>query len=252
MRSNELAKLAGVTVRTLRHYHQIGLLEEPERAGNGYRDYTVKHLATVLRIVSFTSLGIALSEVQRALDDATAGTELLDRIDQQAADEIERLTARRRIIAELKSNGAAPDLPAALIPYVGFLGSRGNNTPENERYEREQIALVKHFSEDAGMPWLVTAFENLTDSCARYVELMDQFESLPPDVPAEQRQPLVDEMVALLRSAVPLEDIPALGTEATILLLEHQDSHYNASQKLVWAQVLRNLVGLDVEAAQGF
>lgn len=31
MKSNELAKLAGVTVRTLRHYHAIGLLDEPQR-----------------------------------------------------------------------------------------------------------------------------------------------------------------------------------------------------------------------------
>lgn len=39
MRSNELAKLAGVTVRTLRHYHAIGLMAEPSRAENGYREY---------------------------------------------------------------------------------------------------------------------------------------------------------------------------------------------------------------------
>ena len=44
MRSGELAALAGVTVRTLRHYHQIGLLPEPERGGNGYRDYDVHDL----------------------------------------------------------------------------------------------------------------------------------------------------------------------------------------------------------------
>lgn len=31
VKSNELAKLAGVTVRTLRHYHAIGLLDEPQR-----------------------------------------------------------------------------------------------------------------------------------------------------------------------------------------------------------------------------
>ena len=40
MRSNEVAKLAGVTVRTLRHYHQLGLLSEPPRRANGYRDYS--------------------------------------------------------------------------------------------------------------------------------------------------------------------------------------------------------------------
>ncbi|GAF49455.1 MerR family transcriptional regulator [Rhodococcus wratislaviensis] len=240
MRSHELAELAGVTVRTLRHYHQIGLLEEPERTANGYRDYTVKHLATVLRIVSFTSLGIPLSEVQRVLDDTTAATELLDRIDQQTAAEIKRLKTRRRTIAELKAGGAAPDLPAALIPYSGMLRSRANSTPERERYEREQIALVTHFSQDKGMSWLVTTLEKLTRTGARHKDLIDQFEGLPPDASAEQ-QPLIDEMVELLQAAIPLNDIPVLGTEATTLLLDHQDKHYNPSQRHVWARVLRAL-----------
>ncbi|WP_270479843.1 MerR family DNA-binding transcriptional regulator [Collinsella tanakaei] len=50
MKSNELAKLAGVTVRTLRHYHAIGLLDEPPRQANGYRDYRPEDLLRVLRI----------------------------------------------------------------------------------------------------------------------------------------------------------------------------------------------------------
>lgn len=39
MRSGELAELAGVSVRTLRHYHRIGLLPEPPRTSAGYRTY---------------------------------------------------------------------------------------------------------------------------------------------------------------------------------------------------------------------
>lgn len=237
MRSNELATLAGVTVRTLRHYHQIGLLEEPERTANDYRDYTVAHLATVLRIVSFTNLGIPLSEVQRVLNDTAAAVELLDRIDRQTAEEIKRLETRRRTIKGLKAGGAAPDLPATLIPHADLLRSRTNSTPENERYEREQIALVTHFTADKDLSWLVSALENLAGTGARYKDLMDQFEALPPDASDEQ-QPLIDEMVELLQAPLPLDDIPILGTEATILLLDHQDKHYNASQRRVWATVL--------------
>ncbi|HJF65313.1 MAG TPA: MerR family DNA-binding transcriptional regulator [Slackia equolifaciens] len=39
MRSKEVAEFAGVTVRTLRHYHQLGILPEPPRSANGYREY---------------------------------------------------------------------------------------------------------------------------------------------------------------------------------------------------------------------
>ncbi|EED6225780.1 MerR family DNA-binding transcriptional regulator, partial [Salmonella enterica subsp. enterica serovar Haifa] len=49
MHSNELARLAGVTVRALRHYHQVGILAEPERRSNGYREYDVHDLIRVLR-----------------------------------------------------------------------------------------------------------------------------------------------------------------------------------------------------------
>ena len=50
MLSSELAELAGVTVRTLRHYHQIGLLPEPPRSTGGYRRYNVSDLVRLLRI----------------------------------------------------------------------------------------------------------------------------------------------------------------------------------------------------------
>ncbi|MFD0852085.1 MerR family DNA-binding transcriptional regulator, partial [Actinomadura adrarensis] len=39
MRIGELAALVGVSTRTVRHYHHLGLLPEPERRANGYREY---------------------------------------------------------------------------------------------------------------------------------------------------------------------------------------------------------------------
>lgn len=35
--TQQLADLAGTTVNTVRHYHRLGLLDEPERQGNGYK-----------------------------------------------------------------------------------------------------------------------------------------------------------------------------------------------------------------------
>jgi DNA-binding transcriptional MerR regulator len=68
----------------------------------------VQHLATLRRIVSLTSLGVSLTEVQRALNDSGVEMDLLDRIDQHKAHEIERLTAVRRTIAEFKSGDSTP------------------------------------------------------------------------------------------------------------------------------------------------
>lgn len=72
LRSNELAKLAGVTVRTLRHYHAIGLLDEPPRQANGYRDYRLEDLLRVLRIRQLASLGFPLDQVAGMLDELDA------------------------------------------------------------------------------------------------------------------------------------------------------------------------------------
>uniref|UniRef100_UPI0037167E9A MerR family transcriptional regulator n=2 Tax=Bacillati TaxID=1783272 RepID=UPI0037167E9A len=48
--TRELAELAGTSLRAVRHYHEVGLLEEPERRANGYKQYGVAHLVRALRI----------------------------------------------------------------------------------------------------------------------------------------------------------------------------------------------------------
>lgn len=91
MKSNELAKLAGVTVRTLRHYHAIGLLDEPPRQANGYRDYRPEDLLRVLRIRQLASLGFPLDQVAGMLDELDAERsqrELRLPADQPTADDI--------------------------------------------------------------------------------------------------------------------------------------------------------------------
>ena len=67
MKSSEIAKLAGVSVRTLRHYHAIGLLPEPPRGENGYRDYGAGNLVRLLRIKRLSSLGFSLSRISEVL-----------------------------------------------------------------------------------------------------------------------------------------------------------------------------------------
>jgi DNA-binding transcriptional MerR regulator len=53
----QLASYAGVTTRAVRHYHQIGLLPEPERDAFGYRSYDA---AAVVRLIRRLSTRIAV------------------------------------------------------------------------------------------------------------------------------------------------------------------------------------------------
>ncbi len=77
MRIGELAAAVGVTTRAVRHYHHLGLLPEPERLGNGYRDYTLRHAVVLARIRRLTELGLGLAEVRDVLAD-DAGKDLAE------------------------------------------------------------------------------------------------------------------------------------------------------------------------------
>ncbi|WYB32379.1 MerR family transcriptional regulator [Streptomyces sp. SM1P] len=73
--TRQLADLAGTTERAVRHYHQVGLVPEPERRANGYKRYGVRHLVRVLRIRRLSRLGLSLTRVAELGDaDGHPGT----------------------------------------------------------------------------------------------------------------------------------------------------------------------------------
>jgi DNA-binding transcriptional MerR regulator len=65
----EVAALSGVTVRTLHHYDDLGLLCPSERSDAGYRLYSYDHLARLQEILIWRGLGFSLSEIKALLDD---------------------------------------------------------------------------------------------------------------------------------------------------------------------------------------
>jgi MerR family transcriptional regulator, thiopeptide resistance regulator len=64
----ELAKRTGLTVRTLHHYDEIGLLSPAERSDGGHRVYDEAEVQRLYRIVSLRSLGFPLDAIADALD----------------------------------------------------------------------------------------------------------------------------------------------------------------------------------------
>src|ERR671921_2326974 len=69
---SQVAKLAGVTVRMLHHYDEIGLLSPGERTAAGYRRYTEADLERLQQILYYRELGFALDEIATILDDPDA------------------------------------------------------------------------------------------------------------------------------------------------------------------------------------
>lgn len=65
----ELAERAGITPRTLRHYHQIGLLVPDRTGNNGYRYYGSVAAARLQRILLLRDTGLSLTEITTALNN---------------------------------------------------------------------------------------------------------------------------------------------------------------------------------------
>ena len=62
-RIGELARATGVTVRTLHHYDEIGLLRPKRRTGSNYRQYTGSDVRRLQQILSLRQLGLSLEEI---------------------------------------------------------------------------------------------------------------------------------------------------------------------------------------------
>ncbi|MFI0502377.1 MerR family transcriptional regulator [Streptomyces albogriseolus] len=109
--TRQLAELAGTTTKAVRHYHEIGLLDEPERASNGYKRYGVGHLVRLLRIRRLTDLGVALADVPSVESGNEEARRILRELDAALAADIERRQRMRRELAAVMENRAALDMP---------------------------------------------------------------------------------------------------------------------------------------------
>jgi len=73
----ELSRLAGVTVRALRHYDEIGLVRPSQRTDAGYRIYDDRDVLRLQQVLVFRELGVALDEIGAAIDQADDRAALL-------------------------------------------------------------------------------------------------------------------------------------------------------------------------------
>jgi DNA-binding transcriptional MerR regulator len=124
----QLASYAGVTIRAVRHYHQIGLLQEPERDGSGYRTYDAVAVVRLIRIRTLAEAGVPLARVRELLDAdpetfAVATTE----IDRQLRAQIRALQEHRRRIARL-DRGDSLAVPEEVVDYLDRLRATGAPT----------------------------------------------------------------------------------------------------------------------------
>jgi DNA-binding transcriptional MerR regulator len=111
IRIGSFARIGQVTVQTLRHYDDVGLLNPVEvDALSGYRYYTLDQLPRLHRILALKDLGFSLEQVARLLEDELSPLELRGMLKlkqnelrqqvQEHLDRLERLEARLGMIEQ--------------------------------------------------------------------------------------------------------------------------------------------------------
>ncbi|MFC9638455.1 MerR family transcriptional regulator [Streptomyces mirabilis] len=215
MRIGELAVTVGVTTRTVRHYHHLGLLPEPERRPNGYREYTLRHAVVLARIRRLTELGLGLAEVRDVLAD-DAGRDLAEVLEELDADLARQEAAirerRERLRALLDRDGnlpaegpVSPELAALLTGMA-----HGPESPMAAR-DREVLALIDTVASPESRKRLMAALGSAFETpaaVARAHEVYALLDALADADPYDADDPRVDEAARALADCLPDSLLP--------------------------------------------
>jgi len=108
----ELAKRAGITVRTLHHYEQTGLLLPSARSAAGYRLYNLADVQRLHMIQALAKAGLELAEIREFLDQASLPlAELLDAQIDLLDKQLRSMTTLRDRLVDLRTGLTVDETP---------------------------------------------------------------------------------------------------------------------------------------------
>ncbi|SDI43951.1 DNA-binding transcriptional regulator, MerR family [Sinosporangium album] len=206
MRIGELAALIGVSTRTIRHYHQQGVMPEPERTSGGYREYQLRDAVLLARVRRLTELGLSLAEVRDVLADSS-GTELremLKELDHDLACQQEAIEVRRARLAVLISK-ETPHPDDAVSPELAELLG-GVPLPDSAmfRADRKMLALMDTTADPALKRQTLKMMSPLREpeAMARGIDLYRRIDELAD---ADVDDPRIEELAVELIGHIPQE-----------------------------------------------
>jgi DNA-binding transcriptional MerR regulator len=131
----EVSRLAGVTVRTLHHYDDIGLLRPSAHTASGYRLYAPGDLGRLQRVLCYRELGFSLEEITAILDDPEVDP--LDHLRRQHGLLTGRIEDLQKMVAAIEKTMEARRMGIELDPRELF-EVFGDADPTVHREEAEQ------------------------------------------------------------------------------------------------------------------
>ncbi|MER5967326.1 MerR family transcriptional regulator [Streptomyces sp. NPDC002057] len=209
----QAAAFVGVTIKTVRHYHRLGLVAEPERDGSGYRRYGSADLLRLVQARTLAAAGVPLAEVGDLLDaDPERFAASLDDVHRRLTAQVEDLIARRDTLHRLAQGDRAllPDRACAVLDRLAGLGFG----PDYVATQREALVLARALVPEIFDTFLTRLEHSLDDP--EFVELTKRgldAASWNPDDPRieELASALADRLLAdrtLLETPTPSQNRP--------------------------------------------
>ncbi|MFC5910387.1 MerR family transcriptional regulator [Streptacidiphilus monticola] len=153
----EVSRLAKVTVRTLHHYDEVGLLHPSARTSAGYRRYDDADLDRLQQILFYRELGFSLDDIAAVLDDS-AGTPPSEHLRRQHALLTDRIARLQQMAAAVERALEARKLGINLTPeekfevfgedYVDYEEEAQERWGETDAWKQSQRRASQYRKED--------------------------------------------------------------------------------------------------------
>ncbi|MEU4077947.1 MerR family transcriptional regulator [Streptomyces venezuelae] len=211
---SEVARMSGVTARTLRHYDETGLLPPARTGANGHRYYGERQLLRLQQILVLRALGVGVPEIGRILSEQVDEVDALRGHHQRLLEERDRLDTLAgtvsRTIAELEQSRKDGNPMTINRPENLFEGVAPFQYEENMRDFPELAEAVARRADAMSQADADDAHRERTAQMIRLAELMAA--GLPAD--ADPVQAEVDAQYRALTAlrAVSAEEYRAIGS----------------------------------------
>ncbi|WP_037972868.1 MerR family transcriptional regulator [Streptosporangium amethystogenes] len=247
----QAAAFVGVTVKTVRHYHKLGLVKEPERDSSGYRRYGSAELLRLVQVRTLAAAGVSLAEIGPLIDAGPAlfAAALAD-VERQLTERIEELIARRDTLRRLADGDRAllPDRAVALLERMSGLGFPA----EEVAATREGWVLARALVPEGFDDYLTHVEHALEDP--RFVALIKratEAASWEPDDPriAELATAMADHFLAnpeQLKIVTGLQARTEAATRYTLIALHGEEQGSAAARGVMLVETKLRAAGIHI------
>jgi DNA-binding transcriptional MerR regulator len=232
----QAAALAGVTIKTVRHYHKHGLLAEPRRDSSGYRRYNSEDLLRLVQVRTLAAAGVALADISDLLDaDPEGFAQALVDVEQRLTERIDELMERRDTLRKLAGGDRLllPERACAFLDRAPGLGF----TAEEIDTAREAFLLVRALVPESFDEYVAQVERGLENP--RYLELTKlsmRTGDWDPDDP--RLAELADELVELLKTdPTLLPSLPGLRDRADGAARHRVLTNHRKEERPAWTRL---------------